>query len=116
MMRLWDMGTIDIQEEMYLVMFDAKLKMISHKALFAGGMTEVKPDLKILLAAAITSGAHSIAIVHNHPSGDPAPSLSDVGFTNKLIKACALLDIELVDHMIITSERYFSFKDERLIR
>ncbi|KJV66834.1 radC-like JAB domain protein [Anaplasma phagocytophilum str. ApNP] len=54
-------------------------------------------------------------ISHNHPSGDPKPSKADINVTNKLRIACNSMDIELVDHVIVTSKRHYSFKTHGLL-
>ncbi len=64
---------------------------------------------------AILSNATGIILAHNHPSGDPEPSLEDRRITNQIAEAGRLLGIPLLDHIIIGENRYFSFKDEYLI-
>ena len=52
-------------------------------------------------------------MLHNHPSGDPMPSTSDIFLTNKLRQACSPIDIKLIDHIIVGEEVFYSFSDER---
>ncbi len=54
-------------------------------------------------------------MVHNHPSGNLKPSSADIQITEKLKTACKLLEIDLLDHLIITKDSYFSFADEALL-
>ncbi|EGP5096656.1 TPA: JAB domain-containing protein [Enterococcus faecium] len=66
-----------------------------------------------ILKPAILSNSVAISIEHNHPSGNPTPSLTDIQFTTKLAKTCDLLDIRLLDHMIIgASGQYVSMRSE----
>lgn len=59
--------------------------------------------------------AAQIIIAHNHPSGDPEPSTEDVAITNRLLEVARLMNIDLVDHVIVTSNRYFSLKEKGLL-
>jgi len=64
---------------------------------------------------AIEYGAYAIIIAHNHPSGDPTPSESDLVVTEKLLSVAELLQIPLLDHLIIGESTYFSFSNEKLL-
>ncbi|KUK20352.1 JAB domain-containing protein, partial [Pseudothermotoga lettingae] len=64
---------------------------------------------------AIRSNATSIIVVHNHPSGDPSPSAEDKKATEMLISAGDILGIEIIDHLIVGRERYYSFRENRLL-
>jgi len=64
--------------------------------------------------AAILDNAPAILLAHNHPSGDPSPSPDDVSVTRAVMQAGKLLDIELLDHLVITQERFVSLKERGL--
>lgn len=64
---------------------------------------------------AIRESTASLILVHNHPSGDPAPSADDIEITSRLTKVGELVGIEVLDHVILAGERYFSFREEGLI-
>ena len=69
---------------------------------------------------AILASAASIIIIHNHPSGDPEPSLDDIEITKRISKSCAIMGINLLDHIILGFEAdefkgYYSFKQKDLI-
>ena len=68
-----------------------------------------------VFAPAISDGAASIILVHNHPSGDPKPSDADKKMTKKIVEAGKLMNIEIFDHVIIGGDSYFSFADKNLI-
>ena len=80
-----------------------------------GGVSGTVVDAKIIFAAAIKSLACSIVISHNHPSGNLQPSKVDIDLTNKLVEAGKVLDVTVLDHLILTTEGYYSFADEGLI-
>lgn len=64
---------------------------------------------------AISEGCASIILAHNHPSGDPAPSPDDIEITTRLVKVGELVGIDVLDHVILAGERYFSFREEGLV-
>ena len=68
-------------------------------------------DLKLLFAIALKSNATAIIIAHNHPSGTLKPSRSDLELTTKIKKSAELLDINLLDHLIMTKDEFYSFVD-----
>ena len=67
-----------------------------------------------VFATAVRRNAPQIAIVHNHPSGDPTPSDEDIAITKTLIEAGKLLDIEIVDHLVIGQGRFVSMREKKL--
>ncbi|MNR20999.1 hypothetical protein D3C85_1378730 [compost metagenome] len=69
-------------------------------------------DIRLLFAAALKSNATGLIVSHNHPSGRTEPSEPDRYITRKIAQAGLLLDIKLLDHLIITSESYYSFADQ----
>ena len=78
----------------------------------SGGITGTTVDLRMIFSAALKANATSIMIAHNHPSGNTRPSDADRYMTTKIRQAGELLDIKLMDHLIITSESYYSFIDD----
>jgi DNA repair protein RadC len=65
---------------------------------------------------AIREGSANLILVHNHPSGDPSPSADDIEITTRLLKVGELVGIEVLDHVILAGERYFSFREEGLLQ
>ena len=80
-----------------------------------GGMTGTVVDPRLVFTFALKAGAVAIALCHNHPSGNIAPSEEDKRLTRKLAAAAQTMDIRLIDHIIIGNNRYFSFVDEKLL-
>lgn len=69
-------------------------------------------DARGIIKRALLRNATAIIIAHNHPSGNPVPSVSDIHKTDLIRKACSLFDIALVDHIIIAENAYYSFSDD----
>lgn len=80
-----------------------------------GGTTACIVDVKIVLQAAILSNSNGIIIAHNHPSGNLNPSAEDIKITKSIKEACKFHDIGLLDHIIITTDGFYSFADEGLL-
>ena len=76
-----------------------------------GGLNGTIIDIRMILATALKCGASGLIISHNHPSGNTEPSNCDKSLTKKLKEACAIMDIQLLDHLIITNDSFFSFAD-----
>ena len=80
-----------------------------------GGIAGTVADPKLIFACALKAAASGIILAHNHPSGALQPSQADIQLTKKLADGGKLLDIQVMDHLIMTSEEYFSFADEGLL-
>lgn len=102
--------------EVFIAIFLNQANKILHNEILSeGGITGTVVDPRILLRKALEHNAVSIILCHNHPSGNLNPSLADKQLTNKIKDAAKLLDITVADHIIVSSEGYFSFADEGLI-
>lgn len=86
------------------------IREISHGSI---NMTLVYP--REVFKKAISDNAHSIILLHNHPTGDPNPSIEDINLTNRLIECSKIIGIEILDHIIVGDNKYFSFLKEGLI-
>ena len=102
------------QEVMMLVMLDAKNRVIGMETLYKGTANSVLCRVAELLRPAVRANAVTVILVHNHPSGDPSPSGTDVGLTEQVVQAGKLLDIEVLDHIIIGRQRFVSLKERGL--
>lgn len=81
-----------------------------------GGPCSTAVDVKLILQGALLTNAHGVILVHNHPSGNLQPSTPNKVMTDKIRQALTVMDINLLDHLIITRENYFSFIDEGVMR
>lgn len=115
MLEEWNENTLQMQEEVKLLLLNRSNKVLGVYCLAKGGLTSCLVDVRIILSVALKSLATGIILIHNHPSGNLKPSLDDIEITNKLKESCKLLDITLLDHLIITKDSYFSFVDEGLL-
>ena len=108
------LGDLD-QEVFYVLFLNRNNEIKSEAQLFKGGVTSTIMDPKIVFREAVHRLATAIILVHNHPSGNLRPSQADKESTSKLIAAGNLFDIQVLDHVIVSSEGYFSFLDNDLM-
>ena len=111
----WNLETIDFLEHFKVMLLNRANRVLGIIEISAGGMAGTVADPKVIFAAAIKSASCSIILAHNHPSGNLKPSQADINLTRKLKSGGELLNIGVLDHLIITSEGYYSFVDEGLI-
>lgn len=111
----WDLDLIEAQEEVKLVLLNRGNYVIGIHDLSKGGICNSIIDIKLVMSISLKCLASSIALVHNHPSGNLSPSNADKKITNKVKEASEYFDIKLIDHIIITNKSYFSFADEGLL-
>jgi DNA repair protein RadC len=111
----WNYETIEFIETFKVVLLNRANRVLGIIDISTGGTTSAIADPKIVFAAAIKSAASSLVLAHNHPSGNLSPSQADINLTRKLKTAGEYLDIAVVDHLILTSESYFSFADDGII-
>ncbi len=87
-------------------------RIIQQEIISEGGLTGTVADPRVILKKALEYEATSLILCHNHPSGNLNPSKADEMITQKIKQAAALLDIQVMDHIIVSDEGYFSFADE----
>lgn len=95
-----EMGALE-QEQLRVLLLDTRNRLIGIRLLYTGSLNQSTVRTAEVFKAAIRENAASIAVVHNHPSGDPTPSPEDVRVTRDLVEAGKLLDLEVLDHLII---------------
>ena len=99
-------------EECWVMLLNQKLCLIRAEQISKGGITEATVDVRLVLRAALLAQSPAIILVHNHPSGSPAPSACDNRLTDNLAKAAALMNIRLADHVIIGGRgNYYSYAE-----
>lgn len=103
------------QEHMKLLMFNTKSKLLGEKDVSKGTVNASLISPRELFIEALEKHAVSIILIHNHPSGDPAPSTADILLTKRIRDAGALIGIELLDHIIIGNNCYMSFSEQKLL-
>ncbi|MEI6586857.1 MAG: DNA repair protein RadC [Sediminibacterium sp.] len=104
------------QKEVFVVVYlNRANKIIQYEVISEGGMTGTVADPRIILKKALDHRAVSIILCHNHPSGNLLPSKADEQLTSKIKAAAGYLDIQVMDHIIVSEEGYYSFADEGLM-
>lgn len=106
---------INIYESCFMIMVNNAGKIIGWMKISQGGIADTPVDARLVCKAALDTLATQVILVHNHPSGSTRPSRSDKALTGKIKNALELFSISLVDHIIVTEQKYFSFAEEGLI-
>lgn len=102
-------------EEFWILFLNRSNRVISRMKLSQGGVSGTVTDVRMVMKRAVECLASGIIVCHNHPSGNLNPSDSDSKITQKIKDAGNLMDIQLLDHLIITDREYYSFADNGLI-
>ena len=103
------------EERFGVVMLDSKSRLMRSEVLSVGSLDSSIAHPREVFRAATIASAASIAVFHNHPSGDPLPSPDDVLLTNRLVEAGKVMGIDVIDHIILGDGRWFSFRDASLL-
>jgi DNA repair protein RadC len=115
LLQLWNPCKIELVEEFKVLFLNRANRIIGVMDASSGGITGTVADPRIILAAAVKCCAVNIILAHNHPSGSLKPSRADEDLTVKIKEAARWLDIQVLDHIIVTTEGHYSFADEGLI-
>lgn len=102
-------------EEFWILLLNRANRVIKKAQVSQGGVAGTVADPKIIYKLALDELASGIILAHNHPSGNLTASQADLDLTKKLKEAGKLLDIQVLDHLIVAGQKYFSFADEGLI-
>ncbi len=103
------------KEEAWIIYVNAGNKVLQKKKICDGGLSHCTFDIRLTIREAISLLASGIIMVHNHPSGNPRPSSLDKEITHKMIGSCQLCDIQVLDHLIVGNDGYYSFFDEGIL-
>lgn len=98
-----------------VILLDNRLKFIGEEIMQQGTVNQVAIHPREVIKLAVNKGAVSIVLVHNHPSGDVTPSKADINITKQIKVAAEMLDINLLDHIIVSKNITYSFKDHGII-
>ena len=102
-------------EEFWILLVNRANLVLDKSKISQGGISGTVIDTRIILKKAVEKLSSSLILCHNHPSGNLKPSEADIRITEKIKKSGELMDINLLDHLIIADNSYFSFADEGLI-
>ncbi len=103
---------IEYRELSFLILLDRRNNIVASKLLSMGSKHGTVFDIPLILNAALIGQASGIIIAHNHPGGECSPSQVDILHTTNLIKATKVIEVPLLDHLIITSDKYLSMFSE----
>ncbi len=115
LMNYWDMGRLEFLEEFKIILLNRRNRTLGIINLSMGGFAGVVVDSKVIFAAALTACASGIVLAHNHPSGEVQPSHHDIELTKRLVEGGSILDLAVLDHLIISNDRYYSFSDNGIL-
>lgn len=101
-----------VHEEFWIVFMNGANKVLSTHKLTQGGIQQTIVDVPLLLKMSLERLAQSIAVAHNHPSGQNKPSSEDENITRRIKQGCDAIGIRLLDHIIVARGKYYSFADE----
>lgn len=111
---LWS-DKIQYVEEMSILLLNRANKVLGFAKISIGGTTGTVVDTKVIFQTALKANANAIILCHNHPSGNLSPSEADIKITKNVREAGKIMEINLLDHLIITDEGYYSFADEGIL-
>lgn len=103
------------EEYLYMVCMNTKLEMTSVFELSHGNVNSSIVSVREMFQKALLANAVSIIAMHNHPSGDPKPSVEDIQVTKRMVEAGKLIGVEVLDHIIVGGSSYISLKDKGYI-
>ena len=104
------MQDLDV-EEFWVLLLNQHYRLIKKVRISHGGITETAVDIRIIIREAVLANATILAVCHNHPSGSLSPSRADDELTKAIQKACELMRIYFMDHVIVTDGQYYSYRE-----
>jgi len=106
----------DLQtEEFHIALFNQRNKWMKTVLISKGGINSTVVDIRLIFKAAMDIYATKIILIHNHPSGNLEPSMQDNLLTERIVSMGKMLEINVIDHLIITNNGYFSYADKNLL-
>jgi len=108
---IWNQDHFELQEEFYVLLFNNAMRVLGWSKISSGGRIATIIDVSYIVQLAVLSNASSVIVAHNHPSGILNPSTADINLTKRIQKALQILSISLKDHIILSSQGYYSFLD-----
>ena len=104
------MQDLDV-EEFWVLLLNQHYRLIKKVRISHGGITETAVDIRIIMREAVLANCTILAVCHNHPSGNLSPSRQDDELTRSIKRACELMRIHFLDHIIITDGNYYSYHE-----
>ena len=110
--EMYDADTLEYSESAIVIYLNQANKTIGWKKVSQGGISGTVVDPRIIIGTALKIGAVSMILSHNHPSGNLKTSRADDELTYKIQGGCKFFDMRLLDHIVITSDGYYSYADD----
>jgi len=111
----WNQNSIEHKESFKMLLLNRANKVLGITTISEGGLSGTVTDVRLIFQYAIKANASGIIVAHNHPSGNSNPSESDLKITNKIKEAGNIMDVQLLDHLIISEKEYFSYADNGIL-
>ena len=108
------MQDLDV-EEAWVLLMNQNYKLLKDVRVSHGGISETAVDVRVIMKEALLCNATILALCHNHPSNNAKPSDNDNTLTKRVKKACEIMRIYFLDHVIITDGQYFSYRERELL-
>lgn len=105
-------GTIEYREYAKVLYLNQASEVIAYNTVSEGGLMETVVDIRLILQGALLTNATQIILAHNHPSGNLKPSLQDDILTRNVKNACEVMRVHFTDHLILSADGYYSYRDE----
>jgi len=113
--KIWN-APLEIQESFYCLFLNRANEITGHALISLGGLTGTVVDNRIMFKYAVDTLATGIILAHNHPSGQTHPSEPDKRLTKRICKLAELFQINILDHIILTTNSHYSFSEEGLMQ
>ncbi|MCG2760592.1 MAG: JAB domain-containing protein [Candidatus Delongbacteria bacterium] len=110
--KSWDLQSIELFEEFKILLLNQASEVLGIYTVSKGGISSTVVEIRHIIFIALKTNSTGIIVAHNHPSGNLKPSSNDLKITEKINEACKIMDLNLIDHLILSKESYFSFKDQ----
>lgn len=113
---IYDLDTIELKETFHILLMNRACRCLGSSVIGEGGRSVCNTDVALIAQTALKANAHFVVLTHNHPSGERSPSENDIRFTRQVKDALRLLNIEVIDHVIVTLDNgCFSFAYEGIL-
>jgi DNA repair protein RadC len=113
--KVYPRGSLELQEAFVVLYLNRTNEILGYYKHSVGGITGTVADPRIIFATAVSSASVGMILAHNHPSGNLTASQADIDLTRRIKEVGKLLDIQVLDHLILTRDSYFSFADQGMI-
>lgn len=105
------MQDLDV-EEFHILLMNQQYSLIREMCISHGGITETAADVRVIMRECLLNNATVLAAIHNHPSGNLMPSSQDDELTQRIKRACDIMRVHFIDHVIVTDGAYYSYQEE----